>query len=264
MGVVLVTGGTGTFGSKLVPVLAERGHEVRVLSRRAGAGTHTGNLTTGAGVIQAAQGADLVVHAASDTRSARGIGRHDPEQTRQLLAAISGVRHLLYISIVGIDAIPYGYYKSKLACEGLIQASGVPYTILRSTQFHELIAMVLRYATKPPVTLLPLNLVFQSVAAAEAASRAAYLLDAEPAGLAPDFGGPEILTARQMLDEWRAQRGGPRVVANLRWRGSTYRGFVQGRNTCPDHRDGRLTWAQYLRAGPADAAGQPSGEDRAR
>src|SRR5262245_7008951 len=103
MSVVLVTGGTGTFGGKLVPILAARGHEVRILSRRAGRGTHVGNLITGAGVAQAAGGADLVVHAATDNRIR--IGRADPEQTRQLLAAVRSCRHLLYISIVGVDAI---------------------------------------------------------------------------------------------------------------------------------------------------------------
>ncbi len=114
MSTVLITGGTGTLGSKLTPILAARGHEVRVLSRRPGRGTHVGDLTTGDGLAAAAAGADLVVHAASDTRPAR-LGQADQQQTSTLLADILDCRHLLYISIVGIDAIPFRYYQAKLA-----------------------------------------------------------------------------------------------------------------------------------------------------
>ena len=104
MSIVLVTGGSGTLGRLVVPILQERGHEVRTLSRTPGRGTHTGDLTTGKGVLAAAAGADLIVHAASDTRH---FGRADPVQTRHLLDACTGARHLLYVSIVGIDDIPY-------------------------------------------------------------------------------------------------------------------------------------------------------------
>ena len=242
MSIVLVTGGTGTFGQALVPVLASRGHEVRVLSRRPGAGTHTGDLTSGEGLAEAAAGAELVVHAATDRR----LGRSDPLQTRNLLAAASGCRHLLYVSIVGVDAIPFGYYKAKLGCEELIAGSPVPATILRATQFHQLIAMILRAAGGWPVTPLPLDLVFQSVAAAEVAQRAAELLDGPPLGRAPDFGGPEVLTGWQLAAAWRARHGQPRKVLNVRLPGRAYRAFAEGLHTCPDHADGRQTWAEFV------------------
>jgi uncharacterized protein YbjT (DUF2867 family) len=242
MSIVLVTGGTGTFGQALVPVLASRGHEVRVMSRRPGAGTHTGNLATGEGLAEAAAGAELVVHAATDRR----LGRSDPLQTRNLLAAAHGCRHLLYVSIVGVDAIPFGYYRAKLGCEELIAGSPVPSTTLRATQFHELIAMGLRTASGWPVTPLPLDLVFQSVAAAEVAARVADLLDGPPLGRAPDFGGPEVLSGWQLTATWRAQHGQPRRVLNLRLPGRTYRALADGLHTCPDHADGRQTWAQFV------------------
>ncbi|MGZ8633981.1 MAG: NAD-dependent epimerase/dehydratase family protein, partial [Solirubrobacteraceae bacterium] len=89
MSVVLVTGGTGTLGTQLVAILRERGHDVRVLSRRRGAGTHVGDLKTGEGVAAAAAGAELVVHAASDARS----GRSDAQQTGRLLTAVRDARH---------------------------------------------------------------------------------------------------------------------------------------------------------------------------
>lgn len=244
MSVVLVTGGTGTFGSKLVPVLAARGHEVRIFSRRAGRGTHVGDLITGAGVAEAATGADLVVHAATDNWIR--IGRTDPEQTRRLLAVIRRCRHLLYISIVGADAIGFRYYRAKLECERLIAASPVPSTTLRATQFHELIARVLRATSRSPVAALPLDLRFQSVAAAEVAARAADLLEGDPLGRAPDFGGPQVLTGRQITQAWLKRHNWPRVVFDLRWPGAVYRGFAAGLNTCPEHADGRQTWEEYL------------------
>jgi uncharacterized protein YbjT (DUF2867 family) len=208
MSVVLVTGGSGTFGSKLVPLLAERGHEVRVLSRRPGAGTHVGDLVTGAGVADAAVDAELIVHAATDN-SIRA-GRTDLMQTTNLLCAATGCRHLLYLSIVGIDDIPFGYYQRKLACEQTIAASSVPYTTLRATQFHELIDKTLRTVSRWPAALLPLGFRFQSVA------------------------------------DWRAARGRPRAVIGVRLPGEVARAFTQGRNTCPEHTDGRQTWAEFL------------------
>ncbi|HEY3907519.1 MAG TPA: NAD(P)H-binding protein [Streptosporangiaceae bacterium] len=244
MSVVLVTGGSGTFGRKLVPLLAERGHEVRVLSRRPGAGTHVGDLVTGAGVANAAVDAELIVHAATD--SSVRAGRTDLMQTTNLLSAATGCRHLLYLSIVGVDDIPFGYYQRKLACEQTIEASSVPHTTLRATQFHELIDKMLSAVSRWPVALLPLSFRFQSVAAAEVAARAAELLDAEPLGRAPDFGGPQVLAARQILADWRAARGRPRAVIGVRLPGEVARAFTQGRNTSPDHTDGRQTWAEFL------------------
>jgi uncharacterized protein YbjT (DUF2867 family) len=242
MSIVLVTGGTGTLGQALVPILASRGHDVRVLSRRPGAGTHTGDLASGTGLAEAAAGAELVVHAASDRR----MGRSDPAQTRNLLAAVSDCRHLLYVSIVGVDAIPFGYYRVKLACEQLIADSPVPATTLRATQFHQLLAMMLRTAGRWPVAPLPLDLPFQGVAAAEVATRAADLLDGPPLGRAQDFGGPEVLTGWQLTAAWRARHGRPRSVLNVRLPGRAYRAFADGLNTCPEHADGRQTWAQFV------------------
>jgi uncharacterized protein YbjT (DUF2867 family) len=242
--IVLVTGGSGTLGQHLVPVLAGRGHEVRVLSRRPGAGTHVGDLATGEGVAAAADGAELVVHAASDPR----LGRSDPAQTANLLSALEAAgscRHLLYVSIVGVDAIPFGYYRIKLDCERLIEAGPVPSTALRATQFHELLARGLSAVGRWPISPLPLELVFQTVAAAEVAVRAAEVLDGEPLRRAPDFGGPQVLSLWQMAGAWRAVHGWPRRVFNVRLPGRGYRAFADGLATCPAHADGHQTWAEF-------------------
>jgi uncharacterized protein YbjT (DUF2867 family) len=241
--VVLVTGGTGILGTPLVPLLRERGHEVRVLSRRAGAGTHVGDLKTGEGVDAAAAGAELVVHAASDVRQR---GRSDAQQMRHLLPAVRDARHVVYVSIVGVDEIPVGYYRRKLLCEHAIATSGVPHTIQRATQFHTLLEQWLRRAEWLPLAPVPPDLRLQPVAPVEVAERIAALLDGEPVGRAPDFGGPEVLTSRSIVDTWRARRGGPRWVVGLTLPGAVARAVREGRATCPDHTDGRETWAQFV------------------
>jgi uncharacterized protein YbjT (DUF2867 family) len=146
---VVVTGGTGVLGQHATRVLGERGHAVHAVARRTGV-----DLTARADVDAALQGAELVLHAASDTRR---FGARDLTQTRNLLAACGHVRHLLYVSIVGIDAIPYRYYRRKLECERLIEQSGVPHTILRATQFHELIDWALTALGRWPLAPLPLR-----------------------------------------------------------------------------------------------------------
>ena len=242
MSIVLVTGGSGTLGRHLVSILGARGHEVRVLSRRPGVGTHVGDLASGAGVAEAAAGAELVVHAASDRR----MGRTDRLQTANLLDVVPSCRHLVYVSIVGVDAIPFGYYRTKLACEELIGGSATPATVLRATQFHELLAMALRGAARLPAAPLPLDALFQSVAAAEVAGRVADVLAGPPLGRAPDFGGPEVLNGWQLVATWRARFGWPRSVLNLRLPGRIYRSFADGLNTSPDHADGRQRWAEFV------------------
>ncbi len=247
MSTVLVTGGTGALGRHVVDRLRERGHDVRVLSRREGAGTHTGDLATGAGVLDAVAGAEVIVHAASDFRR---FGAPDMDQTRNLLAAAGGVRHLLYVSIVGIDAIPFRYYRNKLACERLITDSGVPHTILRATQFHDLLAAVLSGVQRLPVAPLPADFRFQPVDTADVATRIADLAEGEPLGRAADFGGPQVATLAELADVWKQYRGGPKHVLRVPLPGRIARAFRAGANTCPKHAEGTRTWADYAASDP--------------
>ena len=151
---------------------------------------------------------------------------------------------------MGIDRNPLRYYRNKLACEELISASTVPHTILRATQFHDLVAGVLRAVGRLPVAPLPLDLQFQPVATDDVAARIAQLIDAAPAGRAPDFGGPEVLTLAELVRTWHTRYGRPRRVVPVPAVGAVARAFRSGANTCPEHAEGTGTWAQYLAARP--------------
>ena len=152
-GPVLVTGGTGTLGRLVLPRLLEAAHAVRVLSRTPhpavdGIEYVVGDLTTGAGIEAAVAGVATLLHCA-------GSAKGDEVKARQLLraAAPAGVAHLIFISVVGADRIPitgrldqamFGYFGAKHAAERLIADSGIPFTTLRATQFHELALTTVR------------------------------------------------------------------------------------------------------------------------
>jgi uncharacterized protein YbjT (DUF2867 family) len=251
---LLVTGGTGTFGSHALPVLLARGHDIRVLSRRerpqlpTGVIAVRGDLASNAGVEVAVADVDMVVHAASDVRR---MGRSDETQTRHLLAAAesAGVRRVLYLSIVGIDQVTFGYYRKKLVCEALVAASSVPHTTLRSTQFHDLLGAVLHRTERWPFLPVPLDWRFQPIAPQDVAGHALDLLETDDPPERDQIGGPEVHTLRGLIDTWRSIRGGPRAVA-LPLPGRLPRLIREGKLTVPERSLARQTWGEYVDALP--------------
>jgi uncharacterized protein YbjT (DUF2867 family) len=249
---VLVTGGAGGFGRALVPRLSSRGYTVRIMSRHPAPAGITAewsqaDIESGAGLTAALAGVDVIVHAASSP--AKHTQQIDVEGTRRLLQAARAaeVAHIAYISIVGIDRIPYAYYRHKLAAEALVADSRLPWSILRATQFHTLIDSLLRRADRLPLLLLPTDLRFQPIDVGEAAERMAEVVAAGPACHLPDIGGPEVLTLGALAREWMQARGRQRRIMYLPKPGAFAAALRQGRNTCPDQRYGRITWADWLR-----------------
>ena len=258
---VLVTGGTGVLGREVVARLRESGSTVRIMSRQSQPATLPPNtewtqaqLETGQGLEPAVSGIDAIVHAASSPfKNSQQI---DVEGTKRLLEAArrAGVGHVVYISIVGIDRIPYAYYRHKLATEGVVQASGSPWTILRATQFHDLVDTFFHVLAKVPlIAFVPTNWKDQPVAAADVAARLAECAIAPPAGMLPDMGGPEVFTAKELFRSWLAAREMRRLIVPIRLFGALASGFRRGDNTCPDHRQGKITWEAWLH----DKYGQP-------
>jgi uncharacterized protein YbjT (DUF2867 family) len=259
---VVVTGGTGTLGREVVRRLAGAGYTVRVMSRRPrpadlapGLEWAQADLLSRAGLREAVLDVHIIVHAATGSPAGRTrlidtwFGRVDIDGTQRLLeqARAAGVAHLIYISIVGIDRIPFIYYRHKLAAEALVERGGVPWSILRATQFHTLIDIFLRQLDRLPLFLLPSDLRCQPIDAGEVADRLCAAVAAPPAGRLPDTGGPEVLAADEMAKAWLAVRGQRRRILYLPLPGKVTRGFRRGYNTCPDHKDGAVTWAEWLR-----------------
>jgi uncharacterized protein YbjT (DUF2867 family) len=244
---VLVTGGTGTLGRELVPRLAARGAEVRVLSRRDRApGAVAGDLVTGAGLAEAVRDVDTVVHAASAFTAAEAT---DVTGTRRLLdaARAASVPHLVYVSVVGVEKVPMPYYRAKLAAEAAVRAGGVPWSILRATQFHTLIEDLLRRLGRVPGLLaVPRGALFQPVHAADVAARLAEVALAPPAGRLPDLGGPEVRELADLGHAWVTARDLRKWVVGLPVPSRAARAVAAGALCAPDHADGRITWEQYL------------------
>ena len=163
-GLVLVTGGTGTLGRHVIPRLREAGRPVRLLSRQCGEAGEaiehvTGDLATGEGIEAAVDGAEIIIHCA-------GSGRGDEDKAVNLVDALSGAdaRHLVFISVVGADRIPvvsgvdramFGYFASKLAAERVVADSGISWTTLRATQFHDMFLTTAAQMAKMPLIPVP-------------------------------------------------------------------------------------------------------------
>jgi uncharacterized protein YbjT (DUF2867 family) len=248
---VLVTGGTGVVGTQVVRGLRKSGHRAVVFSRRDGFGRdwRPGDLATGEGLPEAVAGMEAIVHAGSATTNPTRYRATDVEGTRRLLelARGAGVGHLVYVSIVGMEGVSYPYYRSKLAAEAVIKEGILPWTILRATQFHTLMELFLGlFARVPGVLPVPYHWQFQPVDPSEVGARLAQLAVEPPAGMLPDFGGPEVRDFKSLAQSWRRARGIRKPLLNLPLPFQASRMFAAGRLLCPDHRAGTITFEQYL------------------
>ncbi len=172
----------------------------------------------------------------------------DIGQTRHLLEAMTPAQHLVFISIVGVDRIPYGYYRDKVASEQAIEASGIPFTIIRVTQFHGFVNEVLEAQRRLPVTIvLPVSA--QTIHMPEVAERLADLAAAGPSGRVADLGGPEQLTLREYARQWQAHHGVRRPIWALRLPGKTMAAFRAGHHMPGLPGGATVTYREYLEAG---------------
>jgi uncharacterized protein YbjT (DUF2867 family) len=251
---ILVTGGTGTLGRLVVPRLRDASCDIRVLSRQnheAAGGVEyvKGDLATGEGIETAVDGVEVIVHCAGSTKG-------DEDKARHLVQAASaaGVRHLVFISVVGADRIPivsrvdramFGYFGCKLAAERIVADSGLPWTTLRATQFHDLILTTVRQMTKMPVVPVP-GVRFQPVDTGEVADRLVELTLGAPAGLVPDLAGPRVHEMRELVRGYLRARGKHRPILPVRPPGEAARAVRDGANLAPDRAVGHRTWEDFL------------------
>jgi uncharacterized protein YbjT (DUF2867 family) len=252
---ILVTGGTGTLGREVVPRLRNTGRDVRVLSRHGRADEDgirylTGDLATGEGVEPAVDGIETIIHCA-------GTARGDQVKARHLVEAASraGTRHLVFISVVGADRIPvvsgidramFGYFASKLAAEQVIAGSGMGWTTLRATQFHDLALLTVRQLGRLPVVPVPAGWRFQPVDARDVADRLVELALGTPAGLVPELGGPRIYELGELVRSYLRATDRHRLIVPLKTPGRAARAVRAGANLAPDQAVGRHTWEEFL------------------
>jgi uncharacterized protein YbjT (DUF2867 family) len=224
---VVVTGGSGDLGSRVVREITGRGHEAVGASRRTGV-----DLSTGAGLDAVMAGADAVVHCADDPAQGDTVTVYGTRRVADAAAA-RGV-HLVHVSIVGIDRHPLAYYRRKLRAEQGIADAGGPSTVLRATQFHSLAAFFGRRLTKGPFTFALGDMAFQPVDTDFVAAHLADLaLGAGPAAYrrATDLAGPEVLDVGEIATLVRQHRGArPPRVLRLPPFSSTTRAFSERRN----------------------------------
>jgi uncharacterized protein YbjT (DUF2867 family) len=243
---VLVTGGTGRLGKLVVARLQDSGCDASVLARHhrptpRGAEFFTADLRAGHGIEPAVTAAAAIIHCATSTRG-------DAEATRNLVAAASraGSGHLVYVSIVGIDRIAsWGYPKTKLQAEQIVASSGLPWTILRVTQFYDYCLANARKLSRFPVVPVPAGFIVQPVDPRDVAARLVELALGEPAGRAPDMAGPQVSDWTDLIRAYlkathRRRRVLPVPIPGTR---AVRNGALL---PPPGHTAGSRTWDQFL------------------
>ncbi|WP_030440892.1 SDR family oxidoreductase [Actinoplanes subtropicus] len=244
---VLVTGASGTLGTVVVPRLEKDGYRVRPMSRRGRPGWVAADLRTGEGLAEAVAGVDVIVHLASAPGRPQ---QTDVEGTRLLLteARKAGVRHVLYVSINGIDRVPYRYYQAKLDTEAVVKASGVPYTILRAAQFHPFVEMLLATVSKAGPVIIDPKWQVQPVALDDVADRIVNLIALPPTGETIEYAGPQVLSFDEVARSWLVARGSKRPIWRLRFPGGMAKAIRAGAQTTTATPTGTGTWQEYLAA----------------
>lgn len=241
---VAVLGGTGLLGQRVVRELAKDGVEHTIAGRSA-VGPNAGivDITTGLGVPEAIADCDTVMLLSSDPAKSRKV---DVDGSRRLLPLIED-RHLIYISIVGVDRHPFRYYRSKYEVEQMISAAVENYSILRATQFHDFVVFLMAKLSRMwPSCLVPGGFVFQPVDTGEVARHLVNTTKAGPGGMLPDLAGPEILDIKTLARTYMTAIGRERPVLGVHLPGKSARAFRSGIHTNPERAVGRKTWEQHL------------------
>jgi uncharacterized protein YbjT (DUF2867 family) len=258
---ILVTGGTGTVGRHVVRRLREANSDVRVLTRRSrpdeeGIQFVTGDLVKAHGVGTAMHGVETIVHCA-------GGPREDVQAAQSLVRAareLARPPHIVNISVVGAERVPmtgpidramFGYFRMKRAAELVVERSGLPWTTLRATQFHDLILLVASKLAKLPAMPSPAGFRFQPIEAHEVGARMVELALGEPAGLVSELGGPSVYDAADLFRGYLRAARRRRPIVAVPIPGAAARAIRGGANLTSETM-GRRTWEEFL----ADRVGE--------
>ena len=211
----------------------------------------SGDLTTGEGIDAAVAGVETVVHVA-------GSAKGDEDKARHLVQALaqegdcpaSGVhlgRRRDRIPVAsGIDRAMFGYFAAKLAAERVVAESGIPWSTLRATQFHDLTLATVKGLARMPLIPVPSGFRFQPVEAGEVAVRLVDLALGTPSGLVPAIGGPKVYEMAELVRGYLRATGKHRPIISLWLPGRAARALREGANLAPDRAVGSRTWEDFL------------------
>lgn len=222
---IVVAGATGTVGRHVVATAHSRGHDVVPLSRSSGQ-----DVVTGKGLRDAMSGAHAVIDVSGEvTTSASKAKTFATAASRNLLDAeiAAGAGHHIALSIVGIDKIDTGYYAGKLAQEQVVSSGRVPWSIVRTAQFHEFAQQVLAVGKVGPLYLIP-KILLRPVAAREVAARLVDVAEHEPAGRVSDFVGPADERLVELVRRMSVHDGTGRPTIEVRLPGKYWRACASG------------------------------------
>ncbi|RBP67257.1 uncharacterized protein YbjT (DUF2867 family) [Brevibacterium sanguinis] len=250
---ILVTGGTGNIGTRVVRMLHEADREVRILTRRphsSSPGTEYvyGDTVRNHGLDEAVAGVDTLIHLA-------GGARGDDAAADNLVAAArrAEVRHIVLISVTGAERMPIGYFRRKAKAEDIIIGSGLPFSILRAAQLHDFVLPIIRSLSM--LRIAPRGLRFEPVDADEVAARLTALALGTPAGRVPDVVGPQVLDCREMVSTYNRVGELRRPIVSMRLWGTIGRAYREGANLAEAGAvRGLRSWEEHLR-GTAAVAG---------
>jgi uncharacterized protein YbjT (DUF2867 family) len=245
---VAIVGGTGMLGRRVAAELEARGHKIRVLSRHAA--EYRVDLATGDGLGTALAGCDVVVDASnSSSRKPAGIL---VDGSRRLLEAeaAAGVAHHVCVSMVGCDQVPMSYFRVKADQERVVSQGAVPWSIVQSTQFHELVGTVIAAAGRWRVLPMPRGML-QPVACADTARAVADVATGAPLKKYLTVAGPEVREVRDLARTWRKVTGHRAALMPMPVPGTVGRALRSGALTAPrpDVR-GTTSFADWLRSVP--------------
>jgi uncharacterized protein YbjT (DUF2867 family) len=249
---IVVIGGTGLIGSKVVAKLKQRGHEALAAAPNTGV-----NTITGKGLREAMAGTEVVVDVAnSPSFEDKAVLEFFQTSGRNLLAAEAasgGVRHHVALSIVGIDRSDNGYFRAKVAQEKLIKTSGIPYTIIRSTQFLEFLRSIAASGADGNIIRISPGL-FQPIAAEDVAAIVADVALAAPQNGIVEIAGPERAPFNEIVARYLQSVGDPREVVSDA-EALYYGGRVEEHSLVPlgEARLGRIGFDEWLRRSRAAA-----------
>lgn len=209
---IIVVGGTGLIGSKLINKLREKGHEAIAASRSTGV-----NTLTGEGLAQALEGANVVVDVSnSPSFEDKAVLEFFETSSRNLLKAeqAAGVRHHIALSVVGTELLSEcGYFRAKLAQENLIKSSPIPYTIVRATQFFEFLNSLIQANTVGQTVLLPTAFI-QPIAAEDVAEALFQVTLQMPTNGTFEIAGPERFRFSEIVEKYLKATNDPRQVSS--------------------------------------------------